>query len=183
VYGVRGMDDVARVLQRACEVLDALAGPIVTILMIALTFGLVCLAAGLTVLVLWKSFSFGFRFTVLKAWVKATDYLTRYFNRLRKYGLTRVASRVAVFCGLIVWVAIVLGFAFDERLVEALILALLVLPTFFVWGWSKRGPRAQFLKFSRGFLEPTIALAVPTFIAKSSDFVFKLVVSTIKTVL
>lgn len=177
------MDGVERAVLRACEVLDALAGPIVTILMVALTVGLVCLAAGMTVLVLWKSFSFGFRFTVLKAWVKATDYLTRYFNRLKRYGLTRVASRVAVFCALIVWGAIVLGFAFEERLVEAFVLALLVLPTFFLWGWLKRGPKAQFLKFSRGFLEPTMALAVPTFIAKSSDFIFKLVVSTIRTVL
>src|ERR1700674_5470413 len=114
------MAAIERVLWRACEMLDPLAGPIVTIFMMALTIGLVCLCVGLTVLVLWRYFSFGFRFAVLKAWVKALDYLTTYFNRLRRYGLTRVGSRIAVVCGLVVWTVIVLGFAFSENLLEAL---------------------------------------------------------------
>jgi len=78
---------------------------------------------------------------------------------------------------------IVLAFAFDERVLEAIGLTLLVLLVFFVWGWRERGPSARFLKFSRGFLEPTMALAVPTFIAKSGDFAFKFLISIIKTVI
>jgi hypothetical protein len=177
------MHGVDRVLLRACEILDALAGPIVTILMIALTIGLLCLAAGLTILVLWKSFSFGFRFAVLKAWVKATSYLTKYFHRLRRYGLKRTSSTIAVICGLVVWGGIILAFAFEEQLIEASVLTILALLLFFVWGWRERGPRARFFTFSRGFLEPTMALALPTFMAKSGDFVFKLVITTIRTVL
>ena len=181
---VRGgtMESVERVLVRACEMLDALAGPIVTILMIALTVGLVCLCVALTVLVLWKSFSFGFRFTVLKAWVKATDYLTKYFHRLRRYGLRRTSSTIAVVCALVVWAGIFLAFAFGERMPEAIGLTVLALAMFFGWGWTERGPRARFLKFSRGFLEPTMALALPTFVAKSGDFVVKFLVATIRTV-
>ena len=148
--------------------------------MIALTIGLLCLAVGLTVLVLWKSFSVSFRFAVLKAWVKATSYLTKYFHRLRRYGLKKTSSTIAVICGVVVWAGIISAFAFDKRLISLTILALLV---FFAWGWWERGPRARFFKFSRGFLEPTMALALPTFIAKSSDFVFKFVITTIRTVL
>ena len=97
------MEGVERAVQSACEALDILAGPLVTIVMIALMFGLVFLCAGLTVLVLWKSFSFGFRLAALKAWVKATEYLGTYFNRLRRFGLTRIASRIAVASGFVVW--------------------------------------------------------------------------------
>jgi hypothetical protein len=177
------MGEVERVFLLACEMLQALAGSMGTILIIALTFGLLCAAAGLTVLVLWKSFSFSFRFAALKAWVKARDYLTRYFNRLRQYGLTRVASRIAVLCGLVVWMGIVLGFAFSERLLDALVASLVVLLASFAWGWRQRGPRATFFRFTRGFVEPTMALAVPTFVAKSGDFLFKFVVSSVRTLL
>jgi hypothetical protein len=177
------MDNVERALQRACEVLDTLAGPIVTIAMIALTIGLSCLCVALTVLVLWKSFSFGFRFAVLKAWVKATDYLTRYFHRLRRYGLKRTSSTIAVICGLVVWAGIFLSFAFAERLLEAIGLTVFAVMAFFAWGWWERGPSARFLKFSRGFLEPTMVLALPAFVAKSGDFVVKFLITTIRTVL
>jgi hypothetical protein len=177
------MEGVERAVQSACEALDILAGPLVTIVMIALMFGLVFLCAGLTVLVLWKSFSFGFRLAALKAWVKATEYLGTYFNRLRRFGLTRIASRIAVASGFVVWGGIALAFAFQERLWEALALTLLALVLLYAWGWWQRGPRAQFSKFTRGFLEPTMAFAIPTFIAKSGDFLFKLVVTTIRTVM
>ena len=177
------MNGVEGLLLRGLDVVHALAGPIATILVIALICGLLCLCAALTVLVLWKSFSFGVRFTMLKAWVKATDYLTRYFHRLRRYGLKRTSSTIAVICGVVIWMGIVLAFAFDERVLEAIGLTVLALLVFFVWGWRERGPKARFLKFSRGFLEPTMALAVPTFIAKSGDFAFKFVVAMIKTVI
>jgi hypothetical protein len=173
------MDRVESAFQSACEALDVLAGPLATILMIALIFGLVCLCAGLTVLALWKSLNFGFRLAALQVWVKATEYLATYFNRLRRFGLTRIASRIAVACGFIVWGGIALAFAFQERLWDALGLTLLVLVFLYSWGWGQRGPRAQFFKFTRGFLEPTMAFAIPTFIAKSGDFLFKFVVSTI----
>ncbi len=110
------MDSVGPALNRACEFLEGFVGTLGTIFMVALLFGLVFLCIGLTVLVLWKSFSFGFRFTVLKAWVKTRDYLTMYFNRLKRYGLTRVASRIAVVCGFVVWGGVALAFAFEERL-------------------------------------------------------------------
>jgi hypothetical protein len=177
------MDSIAPALNRACEFLESFIGTLGTILIVALLFGLAFLCVGLTILVLWRSFSFGFRFTVLKAWVKAMEYLTKYFNRLRRYGLTRVGSAVAVACGLIVWLAIILGFAFEERLAEALALSLLTIFACFTWSWWKRGPRATFFRFSRGFLEPTMAFAVPTFLAKSGDFAFKLIVTSIRTVL
>ena len=165
------MDSIAPALNRACEILEGFIGTIGTILTVALGFGLLFLC------------SFGFRFTVLKAWVQAQDYLTKYFNRLRRYGLTRVGSRIAVACGLIVWSAIILGFAFEERLVEALILSLLTLLATFAWSWLERGPRARLPKFTRGFLEPTLALAVPTFVGKSGDFIFQFIVRSIKAVL
>jgi hypothetical protein len=177
------MDRVESAFQSACEALDVLAGPLATILMIALIFGLVCLCAGLTVLALWKSLNFGFRLAALQVWVKATEYLATYFNRLRRFGLTRIASRIAVACGFIVWSGIALAFAFQERLWAALGLTLLVFVFLYSWGWGQRGPRAQFFKFTRGFLEPTMAFAIPTFIAKSGDFLFKFVVSTIRTVM
>jgi hypothetical protein len=177
------MDSIAPALNRACEILESFIGTLGTILMVALLFGLVFLCVGLTVLVLWKSFSFGFRFTVLKAWLKAQDYLTKYFNRLRRYGLTRVGSRIAVACALIVWSAIILGFAFEERLVEALILSLLTMFAAFAWSWRKRGRRARLPKFTRGFLEPTLALAVPTFVGKSGDFIFQFIVRSVRAVL
>ncbi len=177
------MDSVGPALNRACEFLEGFVGTLGTIFMVALLFGLVFLCIGLTVLVLWKSFSFGFRFTVLKAWVKTRDYLTMYFNRLKRYGLTRVASRIAVVCGFVVWGGVALAFAFEERLWEALIITLGALLCLFVWGWWKRGPRAQFVKFTRGFLEPTMAMAVPAFIGKSGEFLFKVMVTTIKTVI
>ena len=177
------MDSIERALQRACEALDVLVGPLATILIVALIFGLLCLCAGLTVLVLWEFFSFGFRFTVLKAWVKARDYLTKYFHRLRRYGLKKTSSTIAVICGVVIWGGIALAFTFDDRLVEAIGLTLLALVVLFAWGWWERGPSARFFKFSRGFLEPTMALAVPTFVAKSGDFIFKFVVTTIRTVL
>jgi hypothetical protein len=176
------MDSIGPALNHACELLEGLIGPLATILMVALTFGLMCLCAGLTVLVLWRSFSFGFRFAALKAWLKVRDYLTMYSNRLRRYGLTRVASRIAVACGLVVWGGVALAFA-SERLPEALTATLLALLCLFAWGWWKRGPRAQFFTFSRGFLEPTMALAVPAFIGKSGEFLFKIMVMTIKTVI
>ena len=177
------MESVAPALNRACEILETFVGTIGTILAVALAFGLLFLCVGLTVLVLWRSFSFGFRFTVLKALVKAQDYLAKYFNRLRRYGLTRVGSRIAVACGLIVWSAIILGFAFEERLVEALILSLLTMLAAFAWSWLERGPRARLPSFTRGFLEPTVALAVPTFVGKSGDFIFKFIVTSVRTVL
>jgi hypothetical protein len=151
--------------------------------MVALTFGLICLCASLTVLVLWKSFSFGFRLTILKAWVKARDFLTMYFNRLRRYGLTRVASRIAMVSGIVVWSGVALAFAFEERLWAALAITAGSLLCLFLWGWWKRGPRAQFFSFARGFLEPTIAFAVPAFIGKSGDYIFKFIVTTIKHVI
>ena len=177
------MDSVERALQGACEALDVLIGPLATILTVASIFGLVFLCAGLTILVVWKSCSFGFRLTVLKAWVKARDYLTKYFHRLRRYGLKKTSSMIAVICGVVVWGGIVLAFTFDNRLVGAIGLTLLALLVLFAWGWWERGPSARFFKFSRGFLEPTMALAVPTFVAKSGDFIFKFVVTTIRTVL
>ena len=177
------MDSIERALQRACEALDVLVGPLATILIVALIFGLLCLCAGLTVLVLWEFFSFGFRFTVLKAWVKARHYLTKYFHRLRRYGLKKTSSTIAVICGVVIWGGIALAFTFDDQLVEAIGLTLLALVVLFAWGWWERGPSARFFKFSRGFLEPTMALAVPTFVAKSGDFIFKFVVTTIRTVL
>jgi hypothetical protein len=67
------MDSIAPALNRACEILEGFIGTL-GILMVALLFGLVFLCVGLTVLVLWKSFSFGFHFTVLKAWVKVQDF-------------------------------------------------------------------------------------------------------------
>jgi len=143
------MDRVESAFQSACEALDVLAGPLATILMIALIFGLVCLCAGLTVLALWKSLNFGFRLAALQVWVKATEYLATYFNRLRRFGLTRIASRIAVACGFIVWGGIALAFAFQDRLWVALGLTLLVLVFFYSWGWGQRGPRAQFFKFTR----------------------------------
>jgi hypothetical protein len=177
------MDSVAPALNRACEILEGLIGTLGTIIAVALLFGLVFLCLGLTILVLWRSFSFGFRFTVLKAWVKAQDYLTKYFNRLRRYGLTRVGSRIAVVCALIVWSAIILGFAFEERLAEALILSLLTMLAAFAWSWRKRGPKARLPSFTRGFLEPTLALAVPAFVGKSGDFIFQFIVRSLKAVL
>jgi len=177
------MGSIERALQRACEAVDVLLGPLAAILMVALIFGLLFLCAGLTVLVLWKSFSFGFRFTVLKAWVKARDYLTKYFHRLRRYGLKRTSSTIAVACGVVVWAGMALAFTFDDRLPEAIGLTLLALLVLFAWGWWERGTRARFFTFSRGFLEPTIALAVPTFLAKSGDFIVKFVLTTIRTVL
>jgi hypothetical protein len=177
------MDSVAPALQRACEWLEAIVGTLGTILMVALTFGLIFLCIGLTILVLWRSFSFGFRFTVLKAWVKVRDFLTMYFNRLRRYGLTRVASRIAVACGFVVWGGVALAFAFEEQLWAALAITLSALLCLFAWGWWKRGPRAQFFTFARGFLEPTIAFAVPAFIGKSGDFIFKMIWTTIKHVI
>jgi hypothetical protein len=177
------MDSIAPALNRACEILEGLVGTLGTILAVALGFGLLFLCVGLTILVLWRSFSFGFRFTVLKAWVKVQDYLTKYFNRLRRYGLTRVGSRIAVACALIVWTSIILGFAFEERLLEALILSLLTLLATFAWSWLERGPRARLPKFTRGFLEPTLALAVPTFVGKSGDFIFQFIVRSVKAVL
>jgi hypothetical protein len=42
---------------------------------------------------------------------------------------------------LIVWSAIILGFAFEERLAEALILSLLTILGAFAWSWWERGPR------------------------------------------
>ena len=111
------------------------------------------------------------------------SYRTKYFNRLKRYGLTRVGSRIAVACGLIVWAAIILGFAFEERLVEALILSLLTILGSFAWSWWKRGPSARLPNFTRGFLEPTLALAVPTFVGKSGDFIFKFIVTSVRTVL
>ena len=177
------MSEAERLFLLACDFLQAIAGPLGTIFMIALIFGMLCMCAGLTILVLWKSLSFSFRFAALKAWVKALAYLTKYFNRLRQYGLTRVASRIAVICALVVWGGIVLGFAFSERLLEAIIVSLVVLLGSFVWGWWKRGPSATFFKFSRGFLEPTMALAVPTFVAKTGDFLFKFVVTSFRAVL
>jgi len=177
------MDSIASALNRACEILEGLIGTLGTILMVAMLFGLVFLCAGLTVLVLWKSFSFGFRFAVLKAWLKATDYLTRYFHRLRRYGLRKTSSTIAVVCGVTVWSGIALGFAFEERWREAFGLTLATLLVLFAWGWWERGPSARFWKFSRGFLEPTMALALPTFFAKSGDFLFKLVMTTVRTVL
>ena len=177
------MDSVWPALNRAFEILESLIGTLGTIFIVAVLFGLVCLCAGLTVLVLWRSFSFAFRFTALKGWVKTKDYLAKYFNRLRRYGLTRVGSRIAVGCSLVVWTAIVLGFAFEERLLAALILALLTVLACFAWSWWKRGPSARLPTFSRGFLEPTVALALPTLMGKSSDFLFKLLMTTIRTVL
>jgi hypothetical protein len=177
------MDSVAPALNRACEILETFIGTIGTILTVALAFGLLFLCVGLTVLVLWRSFSFGFRFTVLKAWVKVQDYLTKYFNRLRRYGLTRVGSRIAIACALIVWSAIILGFAFEERLVEALTLSLLTMLASFAWSWWKRGPRARLPNFTRDFLEPTLALAVPTFVGKSGDFIFQFIVRSVRAVL
>jgi len=177
------MDSVGSALNRACEILESLIGTLGTIFIVALLFGLLCLCVGLTVLVLWKSFSFAFRFTALKVWVKAMGYLTKYFNRLRRYGLTRVGSRIAVGCSLVVWTAIVLGFGFEERLLEALVLALLTVLACFAWSWRKRGPSAKLAIFSRGFLEPTAALALPTLMGKSGDFLFKFLMTTIRTVL
>jgi hypothetical protein len=173
------MDRVERVFHSACEALDVLAGPLATILMVALIFGLVCLCAGLTVLALWKSL----RLAALRVWVKATAYLATYFNRLRRFGLTRIASRIAVVSGFIVWSGIALAFAFQERLWDALGLTLLVLVCLYTCSWWQRGPRARFFKFTRGFLEPTMAFAIPTFVAKSGDVLFKFVVSTIRTVM
>jgi hypothetical protein len=40
---------------------------------------------------------------------------------------------------------------------------------------------ARVVIFTRGFLEPTVALAVPAFIGKAGDFLFKLIVTTVKT--
>ena len=71
---------------------------------------------------------------------------------------------------------------FDERLLEAISITLFVLLVLFAWGWWERGPSARFFKFSRGFLEPTMALVVPTFIAKSGDFIFKFVIISIRSV-
>jgi hypothetical protein len=177
------MNSVEPQLNRACEVLNNLVGPFATIAMIALTFGLICLCVGLTILVLWRSFSFGFRFTVLKAWVQLRTYLTKYFNRLRQYGLTKVSSRNAVAAGFVVWAGVALAFAFRERLFEGLLATAILLLVLYAWGWLKRGPSARFFKFTRGFMEPTLAFALPAFIAKSGDFVFKFVVTTIRTVL
>jgi hypothetical protein len=177
------MDGAERAFVRVCELLDALVGPLTTILIIVLIVGMVCLCAVLTILVLWKYFSLGVRFAMLKAWVKVIDYLTKYFNRLRRYGLTKAASRIAVVCAVVMWTTILFGFAFTEELPVALLSAVIVLFALFCWGWWKRGPSATFFKFSRGFLEPTLALALPTFVAKSGDFIFKLVVATIRTVL
>jgi hypothetical protein len=66
----------------------------------------------------------------------------------------------------------VLASSFDERLLEAISVALFVLLVLFAWGWWERWPSARFLKFSRGFLEPTMALAVPTFICEVGRFHF-----------
>jgi hypothetical protein len=177
------MDSIAPALNRACQILDTFIGTIGTILIVALLFGLFFLCVGLTILVLWKSFSFGFRFAVLKAWVKATDYLTRYFHRLRRYGLRKTSSTIAVVCGLTVWTGIVFGFAFGAQWREVFGLTAAALLVLYAWGWWERGPSARFWKFSRGFLEPTMALALPTFVAKSGDFLFKLVMTTVRMVL
>src|SRR5436309_1697967 len=74
---LRGNELVAveQLLRWACEACAALVGPLVTILMVALTFGLICLAVVLTILVLWKFFSWGARFTMLKAWLRAKHYI------------------------------------------------------------------------------------------------------------
>jgi hypothetical protein len=53
----------------------------------------------------------------------------------------------------------------------------------FAWSWLKRGPRARLPKFTRGFLEPTLALAVPTFVGKSGDFIFQFIVRSVRAVL
>jgi hypothetical protein len=106
------MSHVTAALERACEAIDVFVGPLATILMIALLFGLVCLCVGLTILVVWRSLRFGFRFAALRAWLKAGEYLAFYFNRLRRFGLTKIASRIAVACGFVVWGGIALDLHF-----------------------------------------------------------------------
>lgn len=157
-----------------------------TILMVALTFGLLCLAVVLTILTLWRFFSWGARFTMLKAWLRAQHYIVetaiKYFKRLKNYGLTKVACQIAVICSVVVWVGIVAAFAFSELFLEAMVVIVAALIGFFYAGWRNKGPRARFFRFSRGFLEPTMVLAIPTFMAKTGDFFFKLLVAAIRSV-
>jgi hypothetical protein len=83
-----------------CQFLEALIGSIGTILMIALAFGLVCLAAGLTVAVIWHHLGLGFRFAVLRAWVQIRSHVAGtarlYYRRIKWYGHTRPSTWIAV---------------------------------------------------------------------------------------
>jgi hypothetical protein len=180
------MDAIEAAFFQLCFWTQSIAGPLFTILMIALTAGLVCLAVGVTVLVLWRFFSRGARYAMLKAWVKIRNNVVetalQYFNRLRRYGLTRVACNIAVVCSIAVWVAIIAAFAFSDHLPEAAAVIVVMVLAFFIAGRKKRGPRGRFFTFTRGFFEPTLALAIPTFLAKSGDFVVKLFVALVKTV-
>ena len=97
-----------------------------------------------------------------------------------RYG---VACNIAVVCSIAVWVAIVAAFAFSDHLREAAAVIVVMVLAFFIAGWKKRGPRATFLKFTRGFFEPTMVLAIPTFVAKAGDFAFKLFITIVRTVI
>src|SRR5262245_19179510 len=181
------MDAIEAAFLQLCFWIQSIAGPLFTILMIALTAGLLCLAIGVTILVLWRFFSWGARYTMLKAWIRVRNYVVetalQYFNRLKRYGLTRVACNIAVVCSIAVWVAIIAAFAFSDHLAEAATVIVVMVLAFFIAGWKKRGPRARFFTFTRGFFEPTLALAIPTFLAKSGDFVVKLFVTLVRTVI
>jgi hypothetical protein len=180
------MDAIEAAFLQLCFWTQSIAGPLFTILMVALTAGLACTAAGVTVLVLWRFFSWSARFAMLKAWIKVRSYVVStallYFNRLKRYGLRRVTCNIAVVCSVTVWVAIIAAFAFSDHLPEAAAVIAVMVLAFFIAGWKTRGPRARFFTFTRGFFEPTMVLAIPTFVAKSGDFAVKLFVALVKTV-
>jgi hypothetical protein len=116
------------------------------IAMMALGFGLLCLAMLLTLATLWRYLSLGFRLGLLHAGDRLRKYIVAtirmYFRRLMRYGHTILSTTIAVIFSLVIWVTLAASFTFTAYW-RFSIAVLTTLPVaFLLAAWWVRGPAA-----------------------------------------
>lgn len=157
---------VGDLLSRVCQSVANVIGDLPTILLVALSFGLILLLFGLAV-------SRTATYLLRKFAREATAYIVhagkRYFQHLKWMGLTEKSCRIAVVCSLVAWFGVLVIFAFKPYWALTLMLIIALVVGFTVEGWRQAGKRKKPWRFVRAFYEPTFALTIPALAGKIVD--------------